>query len=591
MLFFNETEALEAYENVNASWAKRLYCPYKMVVQEYGWMPEKYWCQLETWAYEAQCTGDAPISTAKKAGIKEATKSLPRESRLTTPNLEKKRRSRAPTDHFKRNIDDNDKSRSDKTSTLQDSVSQNSQNEDVNEKEKVVSDGTHIFSAYGDVLYAWLASDNTQVSITHMPGASSECDWNATEPCTSWDKPNVQALFFSANNRLTVLFSQGFWKYNMPVDQIQPILSDYDKKVVLQVYDISNVTLGSPLKLLGQKELSGDFVDGGSFGNKTIITTKSHIETYTLTRKLSRGEPEYCGLDTTSYIQLATDTANSQIKSFAKQMVSELNLINDCSRTFQISMQDVSSADGIHLSFSDLLRGSFVQVHSFDMSFTVGSDIPMTVVGSFTAGYDLSMYLTEDFLVLPSNIYRYNETSGEMTYESFILGFNLFSDNGAIPCCYGHIPGQMMYNHQMDKSGDHLRIFTSEYTDTNGDLNKISILQIPNDGSGTMSLVGESESLFGREGYFDYSSRFVGNYAYLSAPIHAWGMGDLVVVDLSDQQNPSKIGSLRVSTGYYCMNKLKYLFSFAFLPYIDWCLSIVYGRNCYQQRPLYPWYW
>ena len=59
-LFYNETEARVAYDNVNASWAKRLYDPAKSVVDDYGSLLGQEWCQLETWASEAQCSGEAP---------------------------------------------------------------------------------------------------------------------------------------------------------------------------------------------------------------------------------------------------------------------------------------------------------------------------------------------------------------------------------------------------------------------------------------------------------------------------------------------------------------------------------------------------
>jgi vacuolar-type H+-ATPase catalytic subunit A/Vma1 len=94
-------------------------------------------------------------------------------------------------------------------------------------------------------------------------------------------------------------------------------------------------------------------------------------------------------LNATSYKELAAKNFQSQIESFAKQMVTELELINDCSRIFQVStMQDSSSTDVSDLTVADFLLGRFIQVFSFDSSseFDTNGVIPSSVAGYFTAG-------------------------------------------------------------------------------------------------------------------------------------------------------------------------------------------------------------
>jgi len=131
---------------------------------------------------------------------------------------------------------------------------QNVQHEGVAEKDKVVSDGTFVYAAYGDVLYAWTAADSTkEVSITQVTGVQVvECDWD-TEPCTTTSKPSIQALFLS-NSRLTAIVTQSSWTNNLPETYTQPAF-DTSTKTLIIVFDISDVTLGSPLNELGRKEI------------------------------------------------------------------------------------------------------------------------------------------------------------------------------------------------------------------------------------------------------------------------------------------------------------------------------------------------
>jgi hypothetical protein len=149
-------------------------------------------------------------------------------------------------------------------------------------------------------------------------------------------------------------------------------------------------------------------LNGGSIGNgdKTVIVTSSLINSWAATEKFSRSEPQYCGLNTTAYIELARSTAESQIALLAKQMVTELKLVNDCSDIVQVStMQDGSIDNAPGLTAPDFLLGSFIQVFTLDVSSADG-DIPASVAGTFSPMYDYNLYLTDDFIALPLNIYN-----------------------------------------------------------------------------------------------------------------------------------------------------------------------------------------
>jgi DNA excision repair protein ERCC-4 len=218
-----------------------------------------------------------------------------------------------------------------------------------------------------------------------------------------------------------------------------------------------------------------------------------------------------------------------------------------------------SSIEGSGLTGADIL-GRFVQVSTFDMStdFSEDSSVPFTVAGAFTAGYVYSIYLADDFLAFPSNVYKYNYTSGTDSSSTFILGFDLSAEDRATPYCYGHIPGTLGNNYYMDKWDGHLRIASSDYfvvdtvNWTTVNANKVYVLKLPNlqEGPGKMSLVGETENLTDENGYIS-GVRYIEDKAYISA--YNWLDGQnnpFIIVDLSDHKNPHVVGKLN-TTGYF----------------------------------------
>lgn len=583
-VFYNESGARDAYDNVDSALAKRLYDPSKTVVDEYGWMEAHYWCKLETWAYEAQCDGEAPTGLMEKNSKEKGTKSAKQEkdtksskqekdtksSKQTKSDVsifEKKTRSRILSARTNNHIHDS-QPRS-PSGEPENSFGQNSQKREVNEQDKVVSDGTYIYAAYGDVLYAWPLADSTQgVSITHMPENATECEWNATEPCTYRSKPHIHALLLGKSHVIVIL-SQDTWEHSLAENPYVPIIVDFDgSEYYVRVYDTSDITLGSPLKAVGYKELTGDYLNGRSIGDKAIIITASYVYHFAFTDVLLRHQTQYCGLDNASYKELATKTATKQVESVAKQIVAELELFNNCSRIVQTFMMP-KSADELDADIPeigvDLLR--FVQVTTFDMSsdFGVDDDIPLTVAGTFAAGISNSMYLDEiyldnDFLAVPCDIYEYNYTTWNQTSsDTVIVGFDLSTEDGAIPYCYGVIPGTMDNSYRMDKWNGHLRITTSHqsvedaFNSTSTKIHKVYVLEIPSfeDGPGEMPIVGETDLSVDQDGYIS-GARFVNDKAYISTyPGYPEFNSQLAIVDLSDHVNPHVVGSLKVRHNHH----------------------------------------
>ena len=130
------------------------------------------------------------------------------------------------------------------------------------------------------------------------------------------------------------------------VENLQPIISDYEKLTV-RVYDISVVpTDGSPLPLLGVRNIQGSYNDARSIGERALIVSTASVNTYLFAEDLYRHHFQYCGLNNDRYQELASETASAKVESFAKRMVEELKLSDEggdgdgasgCTHIFQLS--------------------------------------------------------------------------------------------------------------------------------------------------------------------------------------------------------------------------------------------------------------
>ncbi|KAL7481161.1 hypothetical protein ACHAW6_006839 [Cyclotella cf. meneghiniana] len=270
----------------------------------------------------------------------------------------------------------------------------------------------------------------------------------------------------------------------------QMLLTDsVDGKTHILVFDTSDVSLGSPLKQLGSTELRGEFFDGRSIGDKIFIATRSLIDTGTLELDLSRSQSQYCGLDSQSYTDLAAENATASVQSLAKQIVADLELVNDCSRIFQLAMLRSSSDDSdtnmTNMKMVDILA-SFVQISSFVMTsdLSKGGDISVAIAGAFVPGYNWLVYLADDFLAVAS------DTTSSPS-QTFLLGFDLSTKAGAVPFCYRQVPGNVDDNYLMDMWDGHLRVASTQFVYNDFDylnvtsVTKIYVLEIPSTQGGS----------------------------------------------------------------------------------------------------------
>mmetsp|Transcript_14548 Transcript_14548/g.31342 ORF Transcript_14548/g.31342 Transcript_14548/m.31342 type:complete len:906 (-) Transcript_14548:70-2787(-) len=448
-------------------------------------------------------------------------------------------------------------------STPFNSFQSKNQVEGMDTADKVKSDGTHVFTAYQDVIYAWNASDALQgVSITKIPDNSYDCDFNkgAASPCTYISKPTVKALLLSGT-RLTAIVGQYIAVSLDPTLSVvegtyaPPIISN-EEQTLVYVFDTSILSLDgtSPLNELGHGLIVGSYVDGAlrTVDDTALIASTNYIYMDQFTEALYRFQPPYCGLNSTQYIELAAETASKSVDSFAEKMVSELSLVSGCSNIFRLSMMQ-SSAEDVppDLNGRNLLN-QFIQVTTFDSSSDFGEEgiIPMAMSGAFAQGsYNFAHFMmAEDFVAAASEGYIYDYSTEKSYTNTYILGFDI---TGAVaePFTVGSVQGELNGKYSMDKWNGHLRLLThntvwdvdSNFTTTR---NKIFVLRIPGQevGSSVMQIVGESGTLLDRDDVLVYFTLFIEDKAYVSA---AAGDSNLfIAMDLSDHTNPQVVGEI-----------------------------------------------
>ncbi|KAL7522694.1 hypothetical protein ACHAWX_007636, partial [Stephanocyclus meneghinianus] len=483
----------------------------------------------------------------------------------------------------------------------EDSYGTNNQVEGVDEADVVKSDGTHVFAAYGDLLYAWNATDGTKgTSITRMPyndttenctyspwdpmpiaiydygdenGTQATSTIDATSTNTSSDpapkdrrrqqrkrrtmsmpyypqpcyqpKPQILSLLLHGT-RLTAVVSENNYVYQpYSADKMPTLINDYSSLIV-RVYDVSTVPSdGSPLTLLGERKIKGNYNAARSIDSTGVVVTTSYVDTYVMANSLWRSQPLYCGLNNTEYEEKASKIALNRSDLFAAQLISELDLNYGCDHIFKISaMQSGNNSDATN---GDLLS-QFVSVVSFDTSSNYADqEIPINMAGSFASGYLSSVYVSQDFVAALTVGSSYDPERSSWDQSTFILGFDI-SSPVPVPFAFAEVPGSPVNQYAADLYDGHFRIATTEWlwsevNMTSRTTNKIYVLQLPSDTDGSlMELVGETPHL-GKPNESIYAVRFIGDKAYV---VTFENIDPFLIVDVSNPTDPHVIGELEL---------------------------------------------
>ena len=176
-------------------------------------------------------------------------------------------------------------------------------------------------------------------------------------PCYYKPKPQILSLLLRGS-RLTAIVSEESSHYFSPFaaeEEESSTLLDY-QDLTIKVYDVENVPLdGSPLRLLGEKKIKGNYQDARSIESHDIVITTSNVNMDSLTSELYRHRPQYCGLDNTEYEALATEIALNETEAFMQKLVNdlELELDGNCAGIFQLA--SIQTGDSTEVYDSNLL--------------------------------------------------------------------------------------------------------------------------------------------------------------------------------------------------------------------------------------------
>jgi len=503
---------------------------------------------------------------------------------------------------------------------IEDSYDTNNQVSDADEADIVKSNGKWVFAGYGDVLFAWNATDGTNgISITKMPyndtseenctspyyggpfpepiavaveettaGGNADATDSATSsssqgngasgkknrhgvkrhlnyrgrnnnnrqtmsimppcfdcpmPCYKPPKPRILSLLLEGDRLVAIVSEENYQP--IPFDgpkSVPPIVSNW-QKLVVRVYDISDVPSdGSPLTLLAEKSIKGEFNDARSFDETGILVTTSYLDTWQFATGLYRYNKEYCGLNATEYSKKASELAQNMTDEFATRLFEELELDDDCSNIFQISaMQSGSDED----STDGNLLSNFVQISRFDMAADYSNqDIPMKRGGAFAPGYIRSIYSSQNSTFTFNSGYSYNPELGQWESSTFILGFDISGDPS--PLAIAEIPGEPINQYAADLFDGHLRVATTKWhwwNDVSTTTNRIFVLKVPDETEGSkMNVAGFTKHL-GKINESIFAVRYIGDKGYV---VTFEQKDPFLVVDLSNYTDPHVVGELEI---------------------------------------------
>jgi len=487
----------------------------------------------------------------------------------------------------------------------EDSYETNNQVQGVDEADFVKSDGKHVFTAYGDVIFAWDALDAKKgLSITRMPyNDTSDKDCNYFEPMpvdvilsdndedsipsreplteevTTAASPEAAAASSSGSSgrnrkammiadsmpmpcykpkpqihslllrgpRLTAIVSEESSHYYSPFGAETSALYDY-QDLTIKVYDAENVPLdGGPLILLGEKKIKGNYHDARSIDNHGIVITTSHVNTFSFTDELYRWRPQYCGMNSTEYEALAKETALNKTESFMEKMVKdlELELDGNCDGIFQVA--SIQAGDSKEVYDSNLLD-HFVRVIGFDMDMStnqLANEFSTSSSGTFAPGWPDSIYVSQGFAGVVNVGHSYNPSKNRWEDSTFVSGFNI-SGEVPKPFAFARAPGRPLNKFATDLYDNHLRVATTTTDWTNTDsttVNQIFVFQVPSEDQGReMKLVGETKHL-GKKNERITAVRFKGDRAYV---VTFEQIDPFYVVDLGKHSEPKVIGELEI---------------------------------------------
>ncbi len=451
----------------------------------------------------------------------------------------------------------------------------NNQVKGVDEADKVKSDGTHVFVAYGNQLVTFNALTGEELSTTIMPtddelgvrlcSELSEEEFADGMNCYEtkyWTNIAIEGLLLHGNRLFVITSATGY------VPRISDTKTILDQSSLTRtfVYDVSRANIsreGKSLRLIQRKDLPGRYQTARAIGQYVHVVTKSSINTgLHMNSELSAWNEAFEGMDEVDYRAKAYELSLEFGPEFVDVLMEELKefdgLTDDiCSQFVKIAVMTRSQAREFILpSFTEIsVLDSLTQLHSLDIlddqidvntsnvmdvgdrSKTVNS-MPLTKTSTSAAflpspSYSTNVYASANKLVVAGESYVQDE-KGRWNEHTALMVFDLINGT-SVPSAVGDVPGSLLNQFSMDHyydedtDEDYLRVATTSWArwrwanifwnQTESSESQVSVLKIPKKGdqsiatNRTMAMVGNITGIGKTERI--YAARFIGDKAYI----------------------------------------------------------------------------
>ena len=464
--------------------------------------------------------------------------------------------------------------------------STNNQEEGVDEADFTKSDGTYVYTVYGDTIVVWEALTGTLVTNLTLPvvseGGSGGGNGNFIglprpqvvdnifdEPFHYPPvKPNIEGLLLSSS-RLVAIVSG----YSNSGESERTTLYGANATRIL-VYSTESLGTTGELVQLHQKDLNGNYRDARTIGDSVHLVTATGLDVYSgIAGPLERWRVNFVDLDDEAYIEQARTLAETElIPAFVAQFVADISFEGQLPTLARVGLwqsilpNETSVEDFIYANRP--VVDTYLQVSSFNITDSVEDGLGISISGALTPSSWGHTYTTPDMLIFASRAWNWVGELGGSVDTTYLMGFAL-NGTSSTPAAVGSVPGYINDPLALDIHDGHLRIATTienmavtplpqvSLNDTSFvrpvwravTENQVIVLKIPTLGAdgepGEFEEVGRIPNL-GKEFEVITTVRYFDNVAYA---VTFQRTDPFYVLNLTDPTNPGVLGELNV-TGF-----------------------------------------
>jgi len=393
----------------------------------------------------------------------------------------------------------------------------NNQEEGVDEADISKSDGTYVYTAYGDLLIV-LDTDGNEVYRLRMPPIEpdefdplDEKEVTKDEPEDEPEvadkqpkdevpiavaspsegvpiaiaRPAVSASFIAPrrfvqrarivailldieSERLSVVVSG----YGHSIRRSLTIYPEHKGGVFssfgnthVRVYNTKSLTNKRTLTFMGFQNLNGNYRSARSIGKNAHIVTNTNMNNYQyLEGPLARFQAEFKDLDDDEYIAAAKKKAKGLVNTYAAQILKELQLRGNCKNTVKVVLlqQGLSTDnDMMNVTYSSGILNGYAEITSFDMSAKFRrKQIRAKKSGMFLPTSWFQVYASQTMMLLAGQGRHFQPDLSVYEEETYLVGFRLHGAKSSA-AAIGSVPGYILNSFSLDHHEDTIRVATS----------------------------------------------------------------------------------------------------------------------------------